>query len=84
MWRLVILPSALKELAALPAKTRDRVDRRIQALARDPRVVGSKALRGQFQGLMRLRVGQYRVIYRVDDQARAVTVIQIVHRRDAY
>jgi mRNA-degrading endonuclease RelE of RelBE toxin-antitoxin system len=43
-----------------------------------------KTLRGQLQGLLRLRVGDYRVIYRVDDPARELTVIQIVHRRNAY
>jgi mRNA interferase RelE/StbE len=84
MWRLVILPIALRELAALPTRARDRLDRRIQGLAQDPRPRGFKALRGKSRGLSRLRVGVYRIIYKIDDQAREVTIIQIDHRRDVY
>jgi mRNA interferase RelE/StbE len=84
MWRLTILPSALRELAALQAKNQQRIDRGIQGLAQNPRPARAKALRGKSKGLMRLRVGDYRVIYRVDDADHEVTVIQIAHRRDVY
>jgi mRNA interferase RelE/StbE len=84
MWRLAILPGALRELAALPANIRTRLDRRIQDLAHNPRPPGIKTLQGKSRGLLRLRVGDYRVIYRVDDQAREVTIIQVDHRRDVY
>lgn len=84
MWRLTILPSALREMAALPIPLRVRVDRHIQGLASQPRPAGVKPLRGKSQGLMRIRVGDYRVIYRVDDAERGGTVIRIAHRRDVY
>jgi mRNA interferase RelE/StbE len=73
---------AQKQIARLPAPTQDRIENALRALADDPRPQGSGKLRGR-EGL-RVRVGDFRIIYLVDDDQRAVTVVQVGHRRDVY
>jgi mRNA interferase RelE/StbE len=60
-----------------------RIDRRILALADNPRPAGCKKLRG-YKDQWRIRIGAYRVIYVIDDGARAVTVTHVAHRREIY
>ncbi|MGD9894568.1 MAG: type II toxin-antitoxin system RelE/ParE family toxin [Dehalococcoidia bacterium] len=60
-----------------------RVLDRMEALAGDPRPSGVKPIRGR-AGYYRVRVGDYRVVYSVDDTARAVTVVIVAHRREVY
>jgi mRNA interferase RelE/StbE len=81
-YRLLIKPSAAKELEAPPTRDRRRVVRRVRALAEDPRPPGAEKLRGI--GLYRVRQGDYRVLYEIADAERAITVIKIGNRRDVY
>ena len=81
-YRLLIKPSAVKELEALPQKDRRRVVRRVRALAEHPRPPGAEKLTGL--ELYRVRQGDYRVLYEVADAAETVTVITIGNRRDVY
>ncbi len=74
--------SAEKEIDRLSARTFERVARTILRLERDPRPRGSQKLRGMQD--YRLRVGQYRILYTIDDRERVVEVIAIGHRRDVY
>ena len=76
--------AADRDLDRLPTEVQARVVRHIEGLARDPRPPGVEALAGRLRGLLKLRVSDYRVAYRVDDEARVVTVIEIGHRRDIY
>ena len=80
---VTILPAALRNLATLPKADQKRVIERIDGLATDPRPAGEKALQGQ-HGLYRLRSGNYRIIYRIEDDRLLVLVIKIGHRRDVY
>jgi mRNA interferase RelE/StbE len=57
-----------KEMADLPRETRERVVKAIKRLAENPRVTGSRKLSGEMQGAWRIRAGNYRVIYDVDDE----------------
>jgi mRNA interferase RelE/StbE len=62
-----------------------RLERCFQQLRLDPyRHNNIKRLTGQFSGLLRFRVGDWRVIYRVDDSARRVVIVDIGNRRDIY
>jgi mRNA interferase RelE/StbE len=61
-----ILPAARRELEALDTAVRRRIDRKILLLASDPRPSGSKKLQGH--DLMRVRAGDYRIVYTVRDQ----------------
>lgn len=60
-----------------------RIVPKIESLAAEPRPSGCKKLRGE-KSRWRLRVGDYRVIYSIDDRAHVVDVIAIRHRREAY
>ena len=81
-YRVLVKRSAVKELEALPLKDRRRVARRIQGLAEEARPAGCEKLSGQEK--FRLRQGDYRILYSVDDAELTVTVVKIGHRRDAY
>jgi len=81
-YKLLIKPSAVKELEALPAKDRRRLVARLQRLSADPRPPGSEKLSGQY--LYRIRQGNYRVLYSVEDLALIVLVIKVGHRREVY
>lgn len=74
--------SAAKELAAIPPKDLRRLVARIRSLGEDPRPNGSEKLSGADR--YRIRQGDYRVVYAVDDAARLVEVVKIGHRRDVY
>ena len=75
--------SAEKELVALDPITLKRIVEKIELLAGEPRPSGCTKLKGE-KNRWRLRVGDYRVIYSVDDRARIVDVVAIRHRREAY
>jgi mRNA interferase RelE/StbE len=81
-YSLLIKPSAVKELEALPTKDRRRIITRIQGLATEPRPHGCEKLSGLEQ--YRVRQGDYRVVYSVDDEASTVLVVKVGHRRDVY
>ncbi len=77
-----ILRRAQRELARLEASSYRRLKSAIIRLGEDPRPRGSRKLRGR-EG-WRIRSGEYRTIYQIDDTARTVTVIHVGHRRDVY
>ena len=81
-YKLLIKPSAVKELEALPAMDRRRLVARLQRLSSDPRPPGSEKLSGHDR--YRIRQGNYRVLYSVEDLALIVLVIKVGHRRDVY
>lgn len=82
MYTLSILPSAQKELARLSESDYTRVVAAIQGLATTPRPTGCKKLVGS--DAWRIRVGQYRVVYEIEDAVLVVTVVKVGHRRDVY
>ncbi|MEA3459768.1 MAG: type II toxin-antitoxin system RelE/ParE family toxin [Chloroflexota bacterium] len=81
-YTLLILRRAQKELAQLPSMAYERVKAAILKLGENPRPRGCRKLAGR-EG-WRIRVGDYRVIYEVDDERQTVTVLHIGHRRDVY
>jgi mRNA interferase RelE/StbE len=77
-----ILRRAQRELQQLPRGEYARVRDAIRALGHDPRPTGCLALTGRAG--WRLRVGDYRVIYEIDDTQHLVTILHVGHRRDIY
>jgi mRNA interferase RelE/StbE len=73
----------LKALAKLPKGDRARADQRISALANNPHPFGCVKLSGQ-PGLWRISVGDWRIIYQIQDERLIVLVLNIGHRRDVY
>ena len=82
-YRLTIKPSAAKELERLATELASRIETKIVALASDPRPAGVKKLQGE-RDLWRIRIGDYRVVYSIDDRARSVDVVRVRHRSKAY
>ena len=78
-----LLPSARRELAALPKNVQRRLANRIDGLREDPRPPGAKLLQGEDR-LYRLRVGEYRVIYSIEGRRLVILVVRVGHRRDVY
>jgi mRNA interferase RelE/StbE len=80
-YKLLIKPSAGKEIESLPKQDRRRIVGRITALSHDPRPSGCEKLSGHDQ--YRLRQGNYRILYEIQDADRIV-VVRVGHRRDVY
>jgi mRNA interferase RelE/StbE len=74
--------SAEREMNRLPDAIHRRVSEKILALEADPRPPGSRKLEGG-EGY-RLRVGNYRVLYTINDQERCLLIYSVAHRREAY
>lgn len=83
-YAIQILPAAQRAMAGLSKPVRRRVDEHILSLADDPRPHGAIPLKGEGKGLCRLRVGDYRILYQVQDGALIVLVIDVAHRREVY
>jgi mRNA interferase RelE/StbE len=71
--------SALRELRKLDQQVARRVLGAINRLTQDPRPAGARSLVGHPGGVMRLRVGDYRVIYQIEDNRLVVTVVRVAH-----
>lgn len=82
-YTLEIKPSTRKELERLDDRLIVRIVAKIEGLSVDPRSSGCKKLRG-YQDLWRIRVGDYRVVYIIDDPRKIVSITRIAHRRDVY
>jgi mRNA interferase RelE/StbE len=82
LYSLLILPRAQKELERLPAAPSKRIVSAIRALAQNPRPQGSLKLAGR-EG-WRIRVGDYRIVYEMDDKSATITILHIGHRRNIY
>jgi mRNA interferase RelE/StbE len=83
-WGLIVAPSVDRSLARLPQKAAAAiVEFMLGPLVEDPRRVGHP-LRRELEGLWAARRGPYRVVYEIDDEARAVHVLRVDHRADVY
>ncbi len=81
-YRIELRPAAVKALRKIEAQDRGRVQGAIALLGEDPRPPGAKALQGR-DGL-RVRVGNYRIIYSIYDDVLLIVVVTVGHRKDVY
>ena len=77
-----IKQSALKEIEKIDKPTRFRIVKAIDELAENPHV--GKALKGHLSGLRRIRVGNYRIVYEINQGEVLVLVLRVSHRSQAY
>ena len=83
-WRLLVAPAAERTLARLPERVAAAiVEFMIGPLLEEPRRVG-KPLQRELEGYWSARRGAYRLVYRIDDEARTLRVVRIDHRADVY
>ena len=81
LYEVRIAASADKELAGLPRMLRERIIEKFDEISKDPRGTDSKKLD---DAIYRVRVGDYRIVYHVNDAKRMVLVTRIRHRREVY
>jgi len=81
-YELQIKPSAVKEIEKLPRKDRPKTVQKIRALAGNPCPHGCEKLSAEEK--YRVRQGDYRVVYSVDDNERSVLVVKVGHRKEVY
>jgi len=82
-YQVEIAPAAQRDFKRLPPEVIRKVDAAILELEQNPRPHGCTKLEGS-EDEYRLRVGDYRILYVIDDKARRVTIAHVRHRRDAY
>ena len=80
---MVITPHARRQLLKMSSDVLRRLEEAITGLGDEPRPQGARRLQG-VEDLYRIRVGDYRVIYRIRDKAVVVLVVKIGHRREVY
>jgi mRNA interferase RelE/StbE len=82
MYTVQVSKRASQEIAKLGSDLQSRVVARLEALAEDPRPPGCKKLAGS--DYWRIRIGEYRAVYSIQDQQLLVLVIHVAHRREVY
>ena len=82
MYSIEIKPSAAREIESLPLRDRGKVVERIEGLADDPRPPGCEKLVGGER--YRVRQGDCRIVYSIEDALLIVWVVKVGHRRDVY
>ncbi len=82
MYNLYIIPSAQKDLAGLDKKFFAQIEKKILALAADPRPPNCLKLTNE-EGY-RVRSGDYRILYRIDESQKLIYIYRIKHRKESY
>ena len=82
-YTVYLTKAAAKDLAAVPKKSLQPIDSTIRSLADNPRPHGSIKLQGS-DDLYRIRKGNFRIIYKIEDEALIVTVVRVGNRQDVY
>jgi mRNA interferase RelE/StbE len=82
-WDVRVMAPARRQLDRLPVSVAAAVLETLSASAANPRRLG-KPLRFELEGCFSARRGPYRVIYRIDDASRTVSVLAVAHRADVY
>ena len=84
-YQLQLTKAAAKDVPALPQNVKRRVDAEILALAERPRPDGVVKLKATSGGdIWRVRVGDYRILYRIDDAKKIVEIARVLDRKEAY
>ena len=83
-YSVALVPAAAKAFSKVDRQSRMRVVGAIELLAIEPRPPGATMLRGGERGLWRVRVGDFQVVYSIDDGRVTVWVLRVAHRREVY
>ena len=82
-YTIEVAPTAERQIKALPKSIRTQIGRRIDKLAADPRPYGVEKIAGE-DNLYRVRSGDYRILYEINDQELLVLVVKIGDRKEVY
>ena len=83
-YNVELRPEALEDLKAIDSVVVDRVLKKLDWLKENFEIITPKSLKGDYKGLFKLRVGDYRVLYTCDKKQKLISVHLIGHRRDIY
>jgi mRNA interferase RelE/StbE len=83
LWDVQVAPSARRQIERLPISVAAAVIETFDAIASNPRRLG-RLLRFELEGYLSARRGPYRIIYRINDATRSITVVAVAHRSDIY
>lgn len=83
-YKIAIAKKAVKELSALPLKINGQIVKAIDDLKEEPRPAGCKKLKGESEDIWRIRVGDYRILYFIEDTIKIVEIRRIGNRKDIY
>lgn len=83
VYEILLSKTAHKQLSALPLFIHNRIVEDISALAHTPRPNGCKKLKG-YKTAYRIRTGDYRIIYEIEDKVLRILVVAIGHRKNIY
>ena len=82
MYQIKVRGKARKQILRIPPPHFQHIQTRIERIARDPRFPGTIKLQGETG--YRTRVGNYRILYEIDDEHQTVMIYRVKHRRDVY
>lgn len=77
-------PRTKSQLEIIPKKIRNQIFERIEKLAKDPHPIGVEPLQGVEKGLMRIRQGDYRIVYNIEDHKLLILIVRVVSRKEVY
>ncbi len=83
MYRIVIERRVAKEAASIPKESMSRIAGAIRGLTSNPFPEGFKKIIGE-HGVYRIREGDYRVLYLIDEPVKEIRILKIAHRKDVY
>ncbi|MFP4380803.1 MAG: type II toxin-antitoxin system RelE family toxin [Candidatus Sumerlaeia bacterium] len=84
-WNVEILPKVMKALAKIPLRDRRRIFSRIEGLQKEARPEGVKKLKARGdREFYRIRSGDYRIIYRIEEKRLLVLVVRVAYRKEVY
>ncbi|GAB3300442.1 type II toxin-antitoxin system RelE family toxin [Pseudoclavibacter terrae] len=81
-YQILVLPAAARAIKKLPPEAKRRIQAAVELLAEDPRPPAAKKLTGRPE--WRVRTGDYRVLYRIQDDVLTVVIVHADHRREVY
>lgn len=81
-YEVLVLPSAQKEIEKLAKPVQSKVLKALLSLSENPRPTGCKKLVGT--DAWRFRIGEYRIVYTIEDKILTIEVIRVAHRKDVY
>jgi len=82
-YQVEITPAAQRQIKKLPLDVQQRIIEQLEALAVDPRPSRVVKLEGE-ESLYRVRVGDYRIVYKIEDDILLILIVKIGHRRNVY
>ncbi len=83
MYQVVIKRQAIKEISWLPLQIQEQAMQKIDVLKSNPRPFGSKKLQGA-DDRWRIRIGNYRILYKIDDAIKQIYIYRVLHRKEVY